>query len=127
MWKNAEKKDVAAQTLGLTADDLKKHGLVDEIIPEPRGGAHVDHTAMAETLKIYLLKYLAKFSDISTEELLRRRYEKFRRIGAFEEKVSRLTLSERAREMSRKMAELPLEKKPGEEISEQSPSERTDL
>jgi acetyl-CoA carboxylase carboxyl transferase subunit alpha len=63
-------------------------GVIDEIVPEPLGGAHRDHRAMAMTLKGSVLHALQELSAIPHEELLDRRYEKFRRIGVFEEAVA---------------------------------------
>jgi acetyl-CoA carboxylase carboxyl transferase subunit alpha len=61
---------------------LNELGLVDEIIPEPLGGAHNDVLANAQTLRNYLLKHLNDILALSVTERLRRRYEKFRRYGA---------------------------------------------
>jgi acetyl-CoA carboxylase carboxyl transferase subunit alpha len=87
LWKKAtpETKAAAAQALKFTAPDLLKLGVIDEIIPEPLGGAHRDHRAIATTLKTSLLKNLKTLSAIPTNELPDRRYDKFRRIGVFEE------------------------------------------
>ena len=87
LWKKAtpETKAAAAQALKFTAPNLLELGVIDEIIPEPLGGAHRDHRAIATTLKQSLLKNLKTLSAIPTHELPERRYEKFRRIGVFEE------------------------------------------
>ena len=76
-------KPLAAEALRLTAKDLKKFGVIDEVIPEPLGAAHRDHREMATTLKTYLLRYLRELRALSIPELLERRYQKFRRMGQF--------------------------------------------
>ena len=63
--------------------DLKELGLVDEVVPEPLGGAHNDLAAMAETLKVYLLRHLHELTRMKPDARLKRRYEKFRAIGHF--------------------------------------------
>jgi len=62
---------------------LASLGVVDDVIPEPLGGAHRDHHEMANTLKTYLLRYLRELRHVAPEMLLERRYEKFRRMGVF--------------------------------------------
>ena len=59
--------------------------MVDEVIPEPLGAAHRDHRQMAMTLKASVLDAIRRLTEFSSEELLDRRYEKFRRLGVFEE------------------------------------------
>ncbi|HIE35747.1 MAG TPA: acetyl-CoA carboxylase carboxyltransferase subunit alpha [Candidatus Omnitrophica bacterium] len=85
LWKDASKKDEAAEVLKLTASDLLKLGVVDEIIPEPEGGAHRNYEEAADNLKKYILKNLEKVSKIEIEEFLKIRYEKYRKIGVFKE------------------------------------------
>jgi acetyl-CoA carboxylase carboxyl transferase subunit alpha len=85
LWKDASKKDEAAEVLKLTASDLLKLGVVDEIIPEPEGGAHRNYEEAADNLKKYILKNLEEVSKIEIEELLKIRYEKYRKIGVFKE------------------------------------------
>lgn len=94
LWKVAteETKPLAAEALKLTARDLFKFRIIDDIIPEPLGGAHRDQRAMANTLKAYLTRYLRDMRSIPTEELLHQRYQKFRRMGEFEEVLAQ-TLS----------------------------------
>ena len=86
LWKVADDrtKPLAAAALRLTAKDLSRFGVIDDIIPEPLGGAHRDHREMANTLKSYLLRYLRELGALSTEALLDGRYQKFRRMGHFE-------------------------------------------
>jgi len=80
-----ETKPLAAETLKLTSGDRAGLRVIDDVIPEPLGGAHRDHREAANTLKTYLLRYLRETRNISVEELLRLRYDKFRRLGVFEE------------------------------------------
>ncbi len=89
LWKVAtdETKTLAAAALKLTARDLFKLRIIDDIIPEPLGGAHRNHREMSNTLKAYLLRYLRELTAKSTEQLLEHRYEKFRRMGDFEEEI----------------------------------------
>jgi acetyl-CoA carboxylase carboxyl transferase subunit alpha len=86
LWKDSSKADKAAQSMKITAQDLKSIGLVDEIIPEPKGGAHKDPKGMAQILGEYLSNALASLRQLSVTELLERRYDKFRKMGAFEER-----------------------------------------
>jgi acetyl-CoA carboxylase carboxyl transferase subunit alpha len=83
LWREAndQTKPLAADALKLTARDLFRLRVIDDIIPEPIGGAHRDHRAMANTLKAYLLRYLRDLRNLPTEELLEQRYQKFRRMG----------------------------------------------
>jgi acetyl-CoA carboxylase carboxyl transferase subunit alpha len=85
LWKVAteETKPLAAEALKLTARHLKGLGVIDEIIPEPLGGAHRDHREMATTLRGFLLRYLRELRPVPTDELLEVRYQKFRRMGVF--------------------------------------------
>jgi acetyl-CoA carboxylase carboxyl transferase subunit alpha len=85
LWKVAteETKPLAAEALKLTSRHLARHGVIDDVIPEPLGGAHRDHREMATTLKGYLLRYLRDLKPLSVETLLEARYQKFRRIGEF--------------------------------------------
>ncbi len=85
LWRVAteETKPLAAEALKLTARHLKELGVIDEIIPEPLGGAHRDHREMATTLRGYLLRWLRELRSVPAEELLESRYQKFRRMGIF--------------------------------------------
>ena len=67
----------------LTSRDLFRLRVIDDIIPEPLGGAHRDSREMANTLKTYLLRYLRELRNIPVEDLLEQRYQKFRRMGVF--------------------------------------------
>lgn len=88
LWKDAKHKDKAARALKFTSKDLLRLGVVDEVIPEPLGGAHRDHRQMAVLLKGNLMRILKDLSAIPTDRLLERRYEKFRKIGVFEEQAT---------------------------------------
>jgi acetyl-CoA carboxylase carboxyl transferase subunit alpha len=83
LWKTAteETKPLAAEALRMTARDLMKFGIIDDVIPEPLGGAHRDHREMANTLKNYLLRYLRELRHVPIKDLLDARYQKFRRMG----------------------------------------------
>src|SRR5262249_31568325 len=87
LWKVAtdETKPLAAAALRLTAKDLAQFGIIDDIIPEPLGGAHRDQREMANTLKTYLLRYLRELHSIPGNDLLESRYQKFRRLGVYEQ------------------------------------------
>lgn len=85
LWKDRAAAPDAAEALKITSDHLKKFGLVDEIIPEPLGGAHNDPTQTAKTLKAQLLKHLKALKKTPLKKLQAERYEKFRAHGQFEE------------------------------------------
>lgn len=85
LWKHAKHADKAAEALRFTSRDLLELGVIDEVIPEPLGGAHRDHRKMAATLKASLLDALARLTPLPLDTLLDRRYQRFRRIGVFEE------------------------------------------
>ena len=81
LWKDSSKANEAASVLKLTAQDLLQLGIIDEIVPEPLGGAHRDPQKIAATLKETLKKNLAELTQINKEKLLKLRYEKFRKMG----------------------------------------------
>jgi acetyl-CoA carboxylase carboxyl transferase subunit alpha len=84
LWKDGEKgKEVAAESLKLTASDLYRLGVIDEIVKEPLGGAHRDPQGMARTLKQVIERHLKELEKMDEEELLTLRYQKFRRMGTF--------------------------------------------
>ena len=85
LWKSHEFAERAASALRFTAPDLKNFGVVDEVIDEPLGGAHRDPHGMAARLKQFLLRTLRELLAIPMDQLLEARYEKFRRMGVFEE------------------------------------------
>ena len=67
----------------LTARDLLDLEVVDDIVPEPFGGAHQNHAAAIENLKVALLRHLEELRGLPVDDLLAKRYEKFRRVGEF--------------------------------------------
>ncbi len=83
LWREASKAELAAAALRITSGDLLELGLIDEIVPEPEGGAHLDHEAAARLLDPVLVRSLEELLALPTGELLRHRYEKFRRMGQF--------------------------------------------
>jgi len=83
MWRDAGKAEIAAAALKITAGDLRELGLIDEIVPEPEGGAHVDPDGAARLLEPVLDRSLEELLRLPTDELLERRYLKFRRMGQF--------------------------------------------
>ncbi|MDD5156232.1 MAG: acetyl-CoA carboxylase carboxyltransferase subunit alpha [Candidatus Omnitrophica bacterium] len=83
LWKNGSKAPEAAEVLKLTSEDLLKMGIIDEIIPEPMGGAHRDAQKMAQTLKEAVKKNFKDLKAQSKDKLLELRYNKFRSIGEF--------------------------------------------
>lgn len=84
LWKDSAKKEEAAKVLKLTAPDLLGLGIIDQIIPEPEGGAHNNHEEAANNLKLALLNNLEEVSALSGE-FMRNRYDKFRKLGVFNE------------------------------------------
>lgn len=85
LWRDRAKAPEAADALKLTACDLLKMGIVDEIIKEPLGGAHRDSMACAKNVSVTIKKYLQELKPLSKKELLEKRYKRFRKIGVFEE------------------------------------------
>jgi acetyl-CoA carboxylase carboxyl transferase subunit alpha len=81
LWRDAARKVEAADALKLTAPDLLKAGLIDEIVPEPTGGAHTDPVAAATLVDAVLTRVLAEVSALDVDERLERRYDKFRSMG----------------------------------------------
>lgn len=81
LWKSAERASDAAKAMGITADSLKELGIVDKVIAEPLGGAHIDHAQMAQNYKENLLETLDRISVLSTDELLDRRYKRLMSYG----------------------------------------------
>lgn len=83
LWKSADFKEQAAKALRITARDLLKLGVIDDMIDEPLGGAHRDLQQMALRLKIYLIRSLRELAGKPIDQVLAARYEKFRRMGVF--------------------------------------------
>ena len=83
IWRDSAKAETAAAAMKITAKDLKELGIVDEIVPEPEGGAHMDHEAAARFLDDVLDRQLVALTNQPIRELLDARYEKFRKMGQF--------------------------------------------
>lgn len=85
LWRDWNHKEQAAEQLKLTSADMQGFGLVDDVLPEPLGGAHNDPATMAATLKKYLLKTLTELSPLDAENRIQQRIEKFSKMGFYEE------------------------------------------
>ena len=83
LWKSADKKEIAADAMGITAERLDKLGLVDEILKEPLGGAHRDPQVMADDLAAALIRHLHEVDQWPEEQLLERRYARLRAQGVY--------------------------------------------
>ena len=86
LWRDTARAETAAEMMKITAIDLKKFGVVDRIVPEPLGGAHRDHKAAADALKVAMVETLAELRTLSVSQLLDRRYAKYRDIGLIKRK-----------------------------------------
>ncbi|MDF1823859.1 MAG: acetyl-CoA carboxylase carboxyltransferase subunit alpha [Verrucomicrobiales bacterium] len=86
LWKDRKYATEAAQALKLSAADLEAINIIDEVIPEPMGGAHHDHVGSAGNLKKTVNRHLLELDQISEEDLLEQRYAKYRKFGEFREK-----------------------------------------
>ncbi len=84
LWKDAGKASKAAESLGITAERLRKLGLIDEVISEPVGGAHRNPSAIYQTLRVSILNALGALGAYSTSELIERRTKRLRDFGSFE-------------------------------------------
>lgn len=82
LWKDAKFAEKAAENLRLTAQDLQALGVVDEVIPEPPGGAHTDFTSTVEAVRQAVLRHLRELSTQPLDELLRLRYKRYRHVGS---------------------------------------------
>jgi len=85
LWRDRRHAAEAAEALKLTAQDLLKLGVVDEVVPEPEGGAHRDYDSAAANLGTALRQNLEKLLEQPIEQLLKKRYKKFRALGNFAE------------------------------------------
>ena len=83
LWKSAEKAETAADALGLTADKIMQHDLIDGVIQEPLGGAHRDPAAMAQNIKDKLIEALADIEQMDTDAMVARRVERLASFGQF--------------------------------------------
>jgi acetyl-CoA carboxylase carboxyl transferase subunit alpha len=87
MWRDSSKRDLAAQALKITAEDMIELRVVDEIIPEPPGGAHMDYDTTAKNLSGVLQRHLSELRSQSGDQLTDRRYDKFRKMAQFFEEA----------------------------------------
>jgi acetyl-coenzyme A carboxylase carboxyl transferase subunit alpha len=85
LWRSADKKDLAAEAMGVSAERIAKLGVVDEVIKEPLGGAHRDPQAMAEAVRDSVLRHLKDLQSRSTEQLLSERAQRLRSYGVYSE------------------------------------------
>lgn len=85
LWKDASLAQKSAESLKITSYDLKKLGILDDIIPEPKGGAHRNFEEQVKNIEPILDDSLKNLTQLSTEELLERRWEKYKKIGSFKE------------------------------------------
>lgn len=85
LWKDAANAEEAATALGITSDRLKKLGLVDQVIPEPLGGAHKAPEEVAGRIADCIEKQLAELEQFTTEELLEKRYQRLLSYGAYQD------------------------------------------
>jgi acetyl-CoA carboxylase carboxyl transferase subunit alpha len=83
IWRDSTKAELAAEALKITATDLQELKLIDEIVPEPDGGAHTDHAKAAALLDPGLVRLLDELSGLSPKQLIDQRYQKFRRMGQY--------------------------------------------
>jgi acetyl-CoA carboxylase carboxyl transferase subunit alpha len=91
LWKTADAKEKAATALKLTAPDLKNLGVVDEVVPEPGGGAHLDWDATADTLHQALSRHIADLVDMDPDERRRARWAKYEAMGSWKEPQEAIT------------------------------------
>jgi acetyl-CoA carboxylase carboxyl transferase subunit alpha len=87
LWKSQEATSLAAESLKLTSKDLLELGIIDEIIPEPVGGAHTDYGKTFKNVDRYIKKNLEELQNMNSQKRLELRYQKFRKIGVFMEKI----------------------------------------
>ena len=85
LWRSWEYKEQAAEALKLTSYDMKKQKLIDDIIPEPLGGAHYDRETTFKSVEEYILKGFNELKDLSTSELVAQRMDKYSKMGEFKE------------------------------------------
>ena len=83
MWRDASKKELAAEAMRITATDLSELGCIDDIVPEPEGGAHRDYEAAANLLDVSLQKHFSELKKIPASDLIVSRYDKFRTMAQF--------------------------------------------
>lgn len=81
LWKDQSRAEDAARALRLTSGDLLKFGVIDEVLPEPRGGAQMDPGAMSSTVEEAIRRHLKQLKKLRPDALMNRRYKKFRAMG----------------------------------------------
>jgi acetyl-CoA carboxylase carboxyl transferase subunit alpha len=86
LWKDQEQREVAAEAMRLTASDLLEMGLVDDVIPEPTGGAHANIPETCRRVGEQVLAALEELGSLTPDQLVQQRYERFRALGVFEER-----------------------------------------
>lgn len=87
LWKDGSRAEEAAEVMKCTAQDLKKYGIIDKVLKEPQGGAHKDVDKMAETIKNELIDTMGILKKHSKKEIVNSRYNKFRHMGKYSEKL----------------------------------------
>jgi acetyl-CoA carboxylase carboxyl transferase subunit alpha len=85
LWKSWEHKEQAAEALKLTSTDMKKQKLVDDVIPEPLGGAHYDKATTFKTVEEYITKAYNELKNLSPQELVSKRMDKYSKMGEFKD------------------------------------------
>jgi len=85
LWRTWDYKETAAEALKLTPDHMLEFGLIEDIVKEPLGGAHKDPEKMAKTLKAHIVKQLKEIAELDTDTLIKKRIERYKNIGEFEE------------------------------------------
>jgi acetyl-CoA carboxylase carboxyl transferase subunit alpha len=85
LWRDSDKAAEAAAALKMTAHDLHQFGIIDEIVPEPMGGAHQDHKLASQYIKEAILKNLAELKSMTPDELITQRVEKFQSFGIYQQ------------------------------------------
>ena len=85
LWRSWEYKEQAAEALKLTSFDMKKQKLIDDIIPEPLGGAHYDKETTFKSVVEYVTKAFKELKDLSTKDLVAQRMDKYSKMGEFKE------------------------------------------
>ncbi|GAB4191497.1 MAG: acetyl-CoA carboxylase carboxyltransferase subunit alpha [Simkaniaceae bacterium] len=84
LWKDSKKRETAAETLKMHAEDLLELNIIDDMIEEPQGGAHKNPAAVYQNVKKYIMEQIVKLNDIPLDVLVEKRYQKFRKMGAFD-------------------------------------------
>lgn len=85
LWKDSNLAKIAAETMKITAEDIKQLGVIDDVVAEPLGGAHHDIEQQGLAIKDHFVKQLSELSSMSGEEIAQHRFDKFRNIGSYEE------------------------------------------